>query len=323
MRPIPSRATSGYYKALEPFGPRSGTFQHLFGQATTVHRVDPLRIDLLDPVHDPAHGLFRCEDARLTVQVAHLFAQIFSYDGRLVAAVAQVDTAKYCQKPCAVSSISISTTSSSRPVRSYAWRCRSAPLPRSKVSRTSAETSSQSSASSKAGRVKASSFSIISRAGTACSDSTSKSFASSPSREASQWAARGNSGRVFGYVSSRSARSWHPRAGPRVGVLFPAPRPCGAPPPQRAREARRHHGLVHPTAHVHHPDLDRLDILRQPCVPVDLGRVRHHSAGHQGLHQGVVLGARLEMPRRPRRRQTAPDLCAVAGVAGVISESEG
>src|ERR687897_1303928 len=25
-RPIPSRATSGYYKALEPFGPRSGTF---------------------------------------------------------------------------------------------------------------------------------------------------------------------------------------------------------------------------------------------------------------------------------------------------------
>src|SRR5918994_3363244 len=25
-RPIPSRATSGCYKALEPFGPRSGTF---------------------------------------------------------------------------------------------------------------------------------------------------------------------------------------------------------------------------------------------------------------------------------------------------------
>src|SRR5918994_6860544 len=214
-RPIPSRATSGYYKALEPFGPRSGTFQHLFGQATTVHRVDPLGIDLLDPVHDPAHGLFRCEDARLTVQVAHLFAQIFSYDGRLVAVVAQVDTAKYCQKPCAVSSISISTTSSSRPVRSYAWRCRSAPLPRSRVSRTSAETSSQSSASSKAGRVKASSFSIISRAGTACSDPTSKSFASSPSREASQWAARRSSGRVLGYVSSRSARSWQARTSAR------------------------------------------------------------------------------------------------------------
>src|SRR3712207_304899 len=111
--------------------------------------------------------------------------------------------------------------------------------------------------------------------------------------------------------------------GTRSGVRFPAFGPFAAGAAQRAGEAREHYGLIYRAARVGDPDLDGLEPLRQPYVPVDAGDVQRATRLHQSLHQGVVLGERGEGSRRAGSREPAPKLRAVAGVAGVSAEPEG
>ncbi len=92
---------------------------------------------------------------------------------------------------------------------------------------------------------------------------------------------------------------------------------------QGACEARHHYGFVYPAAYVHDPGLYSIEVLRQPYVPVDFGRVGHDARGDQGFHQCVVLGVRLEDSRRAGDGQPAPDLRAVAGVPRILAEPEG
>src|SRR5919112_5109538 len=47
--------------------------------------MDPLRIQFLDTIHYPQHGLLRGEDAGLAIALAHLLTQVLSHDGGLVA----------------------------------------------------------------------------------------------------------------------------------------------------------------------------------------------------------------------------------------------
>ena len=49
-----------------------------------MHRIDPIRSEILDTLDYPQHRLFRGKDALLAVELAHLLAQVLSHDGRLI-----------------------------------------------------------------------------------------------------------------------------------------------------------------------------------------------------------------------------------------------
>src|SRR5688572_28525807 len=48
--------------------------EHVSGQAPPVHRMDPMWVEFLDPVHHPANGLLRGKYADLLIEPAHHLA---------------------------------------------------------------------------------------------------------------------------------------------------------------------------------------------------------------------------------------------------------